>query len=412
MPAGLLRAIRNEASDTQKAFARYRWPLHARPGQFGPDGDWAVWLILAGRGFGKTRAGAEWVREQVRHGARRIGLIAPTHADVRDIMVEGESGILAACWNGDTDHAGRFMGRPTYEKSRRRVIWKNGAVALLFSAEEPEWLRGPQHEAIWCDELAAWRNLERTWDVAQFGLRLGERPRTLVTTTPKPLALLRRLVADPATVVTRGRSHDNAINLAPGFIEHLEARYGGSDLGRQELGGEVIEERQGALWTRAMLEQAARQPAAELRRIVAAGLDTAGRTVVLADATARGLKPAEWAARAIALWRRLEADCLVAEVNQGGDMVTATIRTVDPAVPVKAVRANRGKWLRAEPVAALYQQGRVRHAVRLPELEDEMTDFGHDGLSTGRSPDRVDALVWAVSELLLTPAGVPRVRKI
>lgn len=420
--------MRTEANDTQKALARYRWPLHARPEQRDPDGDWAVWLILAGRGFGKTRTGAEWVREQVRGGARRIGLIAPTFADVRDIMVEGESGILAACWNGDTDLSGRLTGRPVYESTRRRVRWKNGAVALMFSAEEPERLRGPQHEAIWCDELAAWRNLERTWDVAQFGLRLGERPRTLVTTTPKPLALLRRLMDDKATVVTRGRSADNAINLAPGFVEHLQARYAGTPLGRQELDGELVDERAGALWTRRMIDEAAALPAEPVGRIVvaidppagsgprsdacgivAAGLDRAGRAVVLADESARGLKPQDWAMRAVALYRRLDADCLLAEVNQGGDMVATVIRSVDPALVVKTVRASRAKWLRAEPVAMLYAGRRVRHAGRFPDLEDEMCDFGPGGLSSGRSPDRLDALVWAVTELVLG-AGRPRIR--
>ena len=423
--------MRAEAGDTAKAVARYRWPLLAGPGQLEPEGDWETWLVMAGRGFGKTRAGAEWVREQVRGGAKRIGLIAPTRADARDIMVEGESGLMAVCWAGDFDCHGRAMGRPVHEVSRRRVTWKNGAVAMLFSAEEPERLRGPQHEAIWCDELAAWRNLERTWDTAQFGLRLGARPRALVTTTPKPLALIRRLAADRSTAVTRGRTDDNAVNLAAGFLETVRRRYGGSRLGRQELDGELIEERDDTLWPRALIEKAANLPDAEIGRIVvavdppasstkasdacgivAAGLDANGRAVVLADATMRGAKPAEWAARAIALWRRLQADCLIVEVNQGGDMATATIRTIDPTVPVKAVRARRGKWLRAEPVAALYEQGRVRHAARLAELEDEMADFGLDGLSSGRSPDRVDALVWAVSELLLRPGAEPRVRAV
>ncbi len=306
--------------------------------------------------------------------------------------------------------------------------WKNGAVALMFSAEEPERLRGPQHEAIWCDELAAWRNLERTWDVAQFGLRLGERPRTLVTTTPKPLALLRRLMDDKATVVTRGRSADNAINLAPGFVEHLQARYAGTPLGRQELDGELVDERAGALWTRRMIDEAAALPAEPVGRIVvaidppagsgprsdacgivAAGLDRAGRAVVLADESAHGLKPQDWAMRAVALYRRLDADCLLAEVNQGGDMVATVIRSVDPALMVKTVRASRAKWLRAEPVAMLYAGRRVRHAGRFPDLEDEMCDFGPGGLSSGRSPDRLDALVWAVTELVLG-AGRPRIR--
>lgn len=336
-------------------------------------------------------------------------------------MIEGTAGIMAASRND----------RPRYEATRRRLVWDNGAVAQVFSAEEPDSLRGPQFEAAWLDEFAKWRNAEACFDTLQFGLRLGERPTQLITTTPRPTPMVKRLIADPSVTVTRMRTEDNAANLAAGFIDTVRRRYGGTRLGRQELDGELIADRDGALWTRAMIESAAALPAAAIGRIVVAvdppasstrasdacgivavGLDAAGRAVVLADATVRGAKPAEWAARAIALWRRLEADCLIAEVNQGGDMVTATIRAVDPAAPVKAVRANRGKWVRAEPVAALYEQGRVRHAARLPELEDEMADFGPDGLSSGRSPDRVDALVWAVSELLIKPKGAPRVRAV
>ena len=388
----------------------------------------AIWLVVGGRGSGKTRLGAEWVNALVRglppfatrrHG--RIALVGETLADAREVMIEGISGIITTA-RGD---------RPRYEATRRRLLWENGAVAQVFSSEDPESLRGPQFEAAWCDELAKWKHAEQCFDMLQFGLRLGENPRQIVTTTPKPVPLLRRLLDDSSVVVTHMRTAENAGNLARPFLEAMEKRYAGTRLGRQELDGELIEERPDALWSRAMLEKAAAMPYGPLQRIVvavdppasanrssdacgivAAGLDRAGNAVVLADASVRAAKPRAWAAAAVALYHRLEADCIVAEVNQGGDMVTAVLSTVDPAVPVRARRAHRGKWLRAEPVAALYEQGRVAHAARFPELEDEMCDFGPDGLSNGRSPDRLDALVWAVGELLLGGGGEPRVRGI
>jgi len=384
--------------------------------------------VVGGRGSGKTRLGAEWVNALVRglapfSGGRRhmrIALVGETLGDVREVMVDGPSGIATISrWS-----------RPRYEPTRRRLLWDSGAVAQAFSSEDPESLRGPQFEAAWCDELAKWKNAQDCFDMLQFGLRLGEEPRQLVTTTPRPMPLFRRLVSDPHFTVTRMRTEDNAENLADGFIEAVRARYAETRLARQELDGELIEDRPDALWNRAMLERTAGShdaltrivvavdPPATARRtsdacgIVVAGLDAAGRAVVLRDATLRAARPSDWAGRAVALYREYEADCIVAEVNQGGDMVTAVLRTVDAAVPVREVRASRGKWLRAEPVAALYAQGRVVHAARLPELEDEMCDFGPEGLSGGRSPDRVDALVWAVSELLLGRAGRPRIRNL
>jgi phage terminase large subunit-like protein len=289
-------------------------------------------------------------------------------------------------------------------------------------------LRGPQFGAAWGDEVAKWRHAEATWDMLQFGLRLGERPRQVVTTTPRPVPLLRRLLAAPGTVVSRARTADNAAHLATGFMERMAAQYGGTHLGRQELDGELIEDRADALWRRAEIEAARIDRAPEMARvvvavdppatrrsgicgIVAAGIGRDGLAYVVADATAREARPTEWAARAVSLYRRLEADALVAEVNQGGDMVAAVIREVDASVPVKEVRATRGKWLRAEPVAALYAQGRVRHAGTFPELEDELCDFGTDGLSAGRSPDRLDALVWALTALMLGDGGEPKVRR-
>jgi len=386
------------------------------------------WLVLGGRGAGKTFLGAHFVNGLVfglrpfatmRYGS--IALVGETLADVREVMIEGPSGIRAVA---------RRDGVPRFEASRRRLVWDaTGAVAQMFSSEDPDSLRGPQFDAAWCDELAKWKNQQACFDMLQFGLRLGERPQQLFTTTPRPQKLLKEMLADPGVFVTRMTTADNAANLAPGFLAAVEARYGGSVLGRQELGGELVEEREGGLWTRSMLEKAAAMPRAELRRIVvavdppvssgkasdacgivAAGIDADGHGVVLADATLRRASPRDWAARAVSLYHRLEADCIVAETNQGGEMVATVLRTVEAGVPVRAVRASRGKWLRAEPVAALYEQGRVAHAGRFAELEDEMCDFGRDGLSDGRSPDRVDALVWALTELMLPMRGEPRVR--
>jgi phage terminase large subunit-like protein len=302
-------------------------------------------------------------------------------------------------------------------------------VAEAFSAEDPESLRGPQFFAAWADELAKWRHAEATFDMLQFGLRLGERPRQVVTTTPRPIALLKRLIADPATAVTRAGTRANAVHLSPAFIDAIFARYGGTRIGRQELDGEIIDDRPDALWSRALLETCRAAAAPALTRIVVAvdppasskkGADACGLVAVgcgvdntfyvIADETAAGLTPAGWSARAIALWRRLEADALVVEINQGGDMVRAVIGEADRSVPVVTVRATRGKWLRAEPVAALYEQGRVKHVGAFPALEDELCDFGLDGLSNGRSPDRLDALVWAVTALSYGGKGGPRVR--
>lgn len=415
---------------TGAQLTRNAWVLSARLAQYPlldehPD----IWLVTGGRGAGKTRLGAEWVNALVRglppfatpalrYG--RLALVGETLADVRDVMIEGPSGIVGVSqpW------------RPRYEPSRRRLVWENGAVATIFSSEDPESLRGHQFDAAWCDEVGKWRNAEACFDMLQFGLRLGNQPRQLVTTTPRPSRLIKRLLADPTVLVTRMRTAENAANLAAGFIEAVANRYAGSVLGRQELDGELLEDREDALWTRSMIESAISERPGELRRIVvavdppassrrtsdacgiiAAGMGDDGRAVVLADATLNAARPQDWATRAVSLYHALAADCLLVEVNQGGEMASAVIRTVDASVPVKPVRAQRGKWLRAEPVAALYQADRVRHAGRFPELEDEMCDFGPHGLSGGRSPDRVDALVWALSELLLNGRDAePRIR--
>jgi phage terminase large subunit-like protein len=383
--------------------------------------------MLGGRGAGKTRAGAEWIRglalgnpDFTQQPLRRIALVGETFADARNVMVEGPAGILAV-------HARHE--RPTWSPSLRKLEWANGAVAHVFSAEDPDSLRGPQFEAAWADELAKWKHVEETWDMLQFGLRLGAHPRQMVTTTPRPIPLLKRFLADPTVAVSRARTADNAENLAPAFLDAVVGRYAGTRLGRQELDGDIIEDRPDALWTRDTVEAgrigcapplmrivvAVDPPASSSKRadacgIVAAGVDESGVAYVLEDATASGLKPPEWAAKAVALYRKLQADALVVETNQGGEMATNVIREVDPSVPVASVRATRGKYLRAEPVSVLYAQGRVRHVGALPELEDELCDFGPSGLTSGRSPDRMDALVWALTELMLRERREPRVR--
>ena len=393
----------------------YDWRFWARDSQLPPPGDWRVWLLMAGRGFGKTRSGAEWVRMQVEdERARRIALVAPTVADLRNVMIEGESGILAI------SHP-EF--KPDYFASRNRLHWPNGAVALGFSADEPERLRGPQHDAAWCDELAAWRYPE-AWDMLQFGLRLGKDPRVVVTTTPKPVRLVRMLLKDPAVRVTRGSTRENRNHLAPAFLAEIVRRYEGTRLGRQELEAELLEDAAGALWTRDTLEAARVREAPELARvvvaldpavtsgedadetgIVVAGVSAGGIAFVLEDASGR-LRAEEWARRAVALYRRHRADRVIGEVNNGGELVEATLRAVDAAVSYKPVRASRGKVVRAEPVAALYEQGRVKHCSAFPQLEDQMAAFTaeFDRANAGYSPDRLDALVWAITELLIAPA--------
>jgi phage terminase large subunit-like protein len=383
--------------------------------------------LLGGRGAGKTRAGSEWVRAVARcdphvagDSGGRIALVGETIADARAVMIEGESGLLAV-------HA--RDARPQWNPSKRELAWANGAIGRVYSASDPEGLRGSQFGAAWCDEIAKWSHPDETWDMLQFCMRLGSGPRIVATTTPKPIALLGRILADRQTAVTRAATQANRHFLSPGFLDHLAERYGGTRLGRQEIDGEMIEDREDGLWRREAIESRRVAAAPALNRIVvavdppagagrnaascgivAAGEDGKGNCYVLADCTLAAAAPAVWAARAVALYRELGADCLVAETNQGGDMVRAVIRHADPAVPVRAVSARRGKWLRAEPVAMLYESGRVFHAGRFPELEDEMCAFGPDGLASGKSPDRVDALVWALGELALGRRALPRVR--
>jgi phage terminase large subunit-like protein len=378
------------------------WRDIARPVQLAPDGDWTVWLYVGGRGAGKTRAGAEWVHEQVQAGARRIALVGPTAGDVRDVMVEGESGIL---------NCGQV--RPTYEPSKRRLTWPNGAIATTYSADEPDRLRGPQHDAAWADEIAAWR-YPAAWDMMMLGLRLGTDPRVVATTTPKPVKLVRDLLQ--TATVTRSTTYDNLDNLAPTFREQILARYEGTRLGRQELMAELLEDVPGALWTRDLIERSRGDAPEHLPRIVVAidpavtsgeQSDATGIIVVGADQNVGWVledlsgrfPPDQWARLAVDAYRRWDADRIVAEANNGGDLVASVLHAVDRNVPVRLVRASRGKRARAEPVSALYEQGRIIHAGTFPELEDELCVWTPD---TAESPDRLDAMVWGLTDLMLT----------
>jgi phage terminase large subunit-like protein len=391
------------------------WRAKARPEQLPPPGDWNGWLVMAGRGFGKTRTGSEWVKELVEtKQASRIALIAPTAADCRDVMVEGPAGILAvsSAWE-----------RPQYEPSKRRLTWPNGAIATMFSSEESDRLRGPQHDAAWFDELAAMTDPSAVWDMAMFGLRL-RRPRWLVTTTPRPVKLIQELMAREGqdVIVTRGSTFDNAANLAPAFLETIRTRYEGTRLGRQELFAELLLDVPGALWTRTMLERAnGFSGLPELKRvvvavdpsgtrgagdgcdsvgIVVAGLGADGLGYVLADRTCK-LSPDGWGREAVKAYHQFKADRMIAERNFGGAMVEHVIRTIDRNVSYREVTASRGKIVRAEPIAALYEQGRIRHAGSFVELEDQLAAMTSEGYVGIGSPDRADALVWGLTDLMI-----------
>ncbi|MFQ5437823.1 MAG: DNA-packaging protein [Paracoccaceae bacterium] len=413
----------------------YLFDFWAMAHQMPPEGDWKTWVVLGGRGAGKTRAGAEWVRAEV-EGARpkdkgraaRVALIGETIEQVREVMVFGDSGIMA-CVPPDRT--------PKWEATRKRLVWPNGAIAQVFSAHEPEALRGPQFDAAWVDELAKWKKARDTWDMLQFGLRLGERPRQVVTTTPRNSRLLKEILAAASTVTTSAPTEANRANLAKSFLREVTEKYGGTRLGRQELEGEVLSDAEGALWTAQMIEAAHIRQAPALGRIVVAvdppvtghgrsddcGILVVGavtgdtpadwRGYVLADRTISGASPQTWARAVIEAYREFGADRVVAEVNQGGDLVETVIRQTDALISYRAVRATRGKAARAEPVAALYEQGRVRHLPGLGPLEDQMAEMTAQGFVGRGSPDRVDALVWALSDLMIDPAArfrAPRVR--
>jgi phage terminase large subunit-like protein len=389
------------------------WKHLARPEQLAPPGDWLTWLILAGRGWGKTRTGAEWVQANVHRYGRWI-LAGRTSGDLRDIMVEGESGILRIA---------RDPLRPSYEPSKRRLTWPNGAVAVLRSADEPEGFRGLQGEAAWVDELAAWEHPE-AWEQLQLGIRLGEQPRQVVTTTPRPTPLIRELLADTGTIATRGSTYDNRDNLSPKFFRDIVSRYEGTRMGRQELHAEILDDLPGALWTRSMflygdapLHHTGGQIVPDYHRIVvaidpavtygpesdetgiiAAGLGIDNRGYVIDDQSGR-FSPNDWARRAMALYTELRADAIVAETNNGGDMVEQMLRSAGFTGHYIKVTASRGKRVRAEPIAGLYEQGRISHRRMFTELEDQLCTFTPESVV---SPDRLDALVWGFTELMLT----------
>ncbi len=391
--------------------------------QMPPEGDWRSWVILGGRGAGKTRAGSEWVRSMV-EGARpedkgrasRVALVGETIDQAREVMVFGESGILA-CSPPDR--------RPQWIAGRKMLVWPNGATAQIFSAFDPESLRGPQFDAAWVDELAKWKDAQGTWDMLQFGLRLGEAPRVCVTTTPRNRKVLTDLLDRDSTVMTHAPTEANRANLAASFLEEVRLRYAGTRLGRQELDGVLLADEEGALWSRANLETNRCKDMPDLDRIVVAvdppvtgkvgsdecGIIVAGvtmqgapqdwRAYVLEDATVSASSPSEWAQAAVDAFHHWQADRLVAEVNQGGDLVETVIRQIEPGVAYKAVRASRGKVVRAEPVAALYEQGKVHHVGMFDALEDQMCQMTNKGFAGSKSPDRVDALVWALTDLLV-----------
>lgn len=382
---------------------RFNWQAWVRANQLPPSGDWLVWLIMAGRGFGKTRSAAEFIRNEVKNNrAQYIAFVAKTPADARDVMIEGESGILSISPKSE---------RPEYEPSKRRLTWPNGAKALIYSSQEPDQLRGPQFDLAWGDEIRTWYYPQETWDNLLFGLRIGQHPRVVATTTPIPIALIKNLLKSPNVAVTKGTTYENRANLAPSFYSQIITRYEGTRLGRQEINAELLEDVPGALWHRANILV---KPAPDMKRVVVAidpavtssesadetGIVVAGKGIdgfyyVLADRSAR-LSPDGWASRAIQAYRDFKADRIIGEVNNGGEMVELTLRTVDRNIPYKAVHASRGKVARAEPIAALYEQGKVFHIEPFEALEDQLVTWTPE---TGKSPDRLDALVWAMAEL-------------
>lgn len=395
----------------------HAWPVLSRKDQKFPKNNWNIWLILGGRGSGKTRSGAEWVRAQVRDGAKHIALVAPSFNEAREVMLEGESGLL---------NLGYPQERPRYIASRHRLEWPNGAVGHVYSAEDPDGLRGAQFDAAWADEFCAWTYPDDTLSNLRLGLRLGEYPRLVITTTPKRTSSLLKLVATTGVHVSRSKTADNAKHLSPGFAALMEENYGGSPLGKQELDGEILSELPGALWTLQGISDRRVEAVPELDRIIiaidppatsgpradACGIVVAGRAddliYVLEDASFHRAAPADWADRAVALYHHYRADAIIAEVNQGGEMVEACLAQVDPNVPILTRHTSRNKRSRAEPVAQAYRRGKVRHAGRFDALEAEMCLMGTDSLR--HSPDRADALVWAVGALMRPSEARPRVR--
>jgi phage terminase large subunit-like protein len=414
LPPEESRRILQGLSREQRVQCLKTWWFWARKAQRPPDGDWRIWLFLGGRGAGKTRAGAEWIADGVRNRSmRRIGLIGATFHDVRSVMIEGESGLLRAGQGAD------------FEPSNRRVLWPNGAVADVISAEEPDYVRGHQFDAVWADEFCKWSEPQAGLDMVLMALRLGQDPRMLITTTPRNIAPLKDLLAMPDVTITRSTTHDNVAHLAPTFFAGLELRFAGTRLGRQELDAELIEDNDAALWRRDWIEVARVRTAPDLIRvvvavdppvsiagdecgIVVAGLAENGEGYVLGDWSVGGVTSAVWAARVAEAYEHFKADSIIAEANQGGDLVKQVLVDAMPNAPVKLVHATRDKRTRAVPAATLYEQGRVHHLGAFADLEDQMVSY--DG--SGKSPDRMDALVWALAELFPSKRGKPKVRKL
>lgn len=394
-----------------RATLRWHWPFHARPNQLAPEGDWRTWLALAGRGFGKTEAGAQWIRQRVKDGARSIALVAETQKDLEEVMVARLVKI------SPPDEIPKVRYKPV------RLFWPNGAIALGYNGTEPDQLRGPEFDTAWVDELAKYRYARDTWDMLQFTMRSGEDPRVFVTTTPRPIPVLREIIASNDTVVTRGSTMDNADNLAPAFMRAVVEKYAGTRLGRQELNAEMLDDVPGALWTREMIDAKRIKAAPDMRRIVVAvdpsgtagdgnegqgddvgiviageGFD--GRGYVLDDFSCN-LSPDGWGRRVEEAYTAYNADRIIAERNFGGAMVEAVIKARNKKLPVAVVTASRGKIARAEPIAALYEQGRVSHVGAFSDLEDQMCAMTPSGYVGDGSPDRADALVWALTELML-----------
>ena len=411
-PATRSEVVRDLTPDEAEELL-YDWSIWGRTDQHPPEGAWVYWLILAGRGAGKTRAGAEAVRAWTRHHAL-VNMIGATRQDARDIMVLGESGVLAICPQDE---------RPRFARASDRLEWPNGAVSQIFSAEEPDRLRGKQHMKLWLDELAAWRDPD-AFDQAMLGLRLGLRPQAVITTTPRPTRLIKQMITDRNAVVTRGSTYDNAHFLAQAFLERVVSRFEGRAIGRQELYAEVVEEATGALWSRSLIEKQRLSPEgsatpyaevvigvdpparsgakADECGIVAVGRTQGGIIHVLADLSSQGETPGQWSARVVAAYRHFAANRVVAEINNGGEMVTEVLRQHDQNLPVRTVTATRGKFLRAEPVAACYERGAVFHLGLFAKLEDQLCSLtpDFDARAAGYSPDRADALVWAISDLI------------
>jgi phage terminase large subunit-like protein len=430
-----VEAFLQDLSDNALMSLPWIFEFWALPHQLPPEGVWKTWIIMGGRGAGKTRAGSEWVRSEVEGPtplapgrSKRLALVGETVDQVREVMIFGESGIMA-CSPPDR--------KPEWEAGRKRLVWPNGAVAQVISAHDPDSLRGPQFDAAWADELAKWPKAQATWDMLQFALRLGEHPRQVVTTTPQNVAVLKAILKNPSTVVTHAPTSANRANLAASFLQEVQARYAGTRQGEQELEGHLLEDAEGALWSAAMIDAARVAVPPELDRIVVAvdpaatsgsksdecgivvvGVQMSGppqewQAVVLEDASVRGATPEQWAQAVIAAMDRHKADRIVVEVNQGGDMVTNVIRSIDPLAPIRGVHASKGKVVRAEPISALYEQGRVKHLRGLARLEEQMGQMTTRGYVGTGSPDRVDALVWALTDLMVEPARsfrAPRVR--